>query len=641
MDNEEKKILVFINTTDHEGHGADFRYALKIALDTMPFGIFDDMQKTPENIFSATVWGILMSNAVLLDQGSRSNGISFDSLIQYGICCALEKKCILVAIKNYAPIIASGIRDPVVEGIIEFDCYLDFATQFKLKFLEWFNRANSVRGVQPNRLAVHSFAVIGVDRWKSPDLYEIVTDFCAEKGWKPRVYMDLGSLSKLENLAKAAGKRSFCMFCVNNDSSEEVFVGIGIAIGMGRPFLIIKPKSVKLPVSLNGYRGIIEYESYSQLRVYLEAYTEIFLSDDVLKWEGASYNDLLSRIEKHIDRLNPKTLNDFEDILLTINSVLDHLSAKPLALLGEIYREKNRKISPDDIQLLQKAKEYYEKALGIQKDYQLYQNAVSAIDKHIQLIELIKEKKYRSIPVLINLIGGDIKGEHYLQVREYLLSVVNKLVEEKDYVHAISLLAAMQIHDKSDQIQSLVKRVLDSAPQDIIKALQDSQEYVVELGKEKTRIMSQIQEKEKQLNKFVKELNSSKNQVVETKANLEQVQKQYNVLDAKIKDITTQLSVLNENKDKLETEIESFGELGGRGVIVDFGDGWAIYRALHHVPYVIRDGERLPARKGLVLLSGDVVYDENDHGLEEFLSKDAIIIRPGDDLYYQLLNRSA
>lgn len=132
MDAEEKKILVFINSMDHQGHGADFRSALRTALRPIPFGIFDDLKKTPENIFSATVHGILMSTAVILDKGGGLDGTTpADALIQYGICYALGKKCVLVSVRDALPIEALQSNDSLVEGVVRFDCYLDFATQFE------------------------------------------------------------------------------------------------------------------------------------------------------------------------------------------------------------------------------------------------------------------------------------------------------------------------------------------------------------------------------------------------------------------------------------------------------------------------------------------------------------------------------
>jgi predicted RNase H-like nuclease (RuvC/YqgF family) len=225
------------------------------------------------------------------------------------------------------------------------------------------------------------------------------------------------------------------------------------------------------------------------------------------------------------------------------------------------------------------------------------------------------------------------------------MGVVNKLVEGKDYVHAISLLAAMQIHDKSEDLQALVQKVINSAPLEIIKALQDSQKQIVELEGEKTHLASQIKEKDTQIDKITKELESSKSQLessksqlAATKENLERIQKERDELSIKLKGFSAQLSEVHKTIDKLETEIESVKELGGRGVVVNFGYGWAIYGALKSEPYIIRDGERLPARKGLVLKNGDVIYDADGHQIEEYLPSNSIVIRPNQESYQDVIN---
>jgi len=645
MTNPKKRLLVFVSD-HHKGHEADFRSALGRALDKIPYSIFEDISKTPESVFSMMVGGILFSDAVLLDGALFTSKVSPDMLIQYGVCFALEKKCMFVSIKNNSRETFSEFKSKFIEGHVEFDYYLDLATQFNSKLLEWFDSPKPICRVKPNKLAVHSFITFGIDQRNNPDLYETVSNIRVEKEWMPRIVTNIGHISKLESLAKAVSQRSFCLFCLNKDNTEEIFLGIGLAIGMGRPFLIIKHKDIELPTSLHGYHGIIEYDNFSQLRGELNKYTEKFLSDEVFNWEGATYNDLLSRLERQIGNISPTKLDEFEAVLLTVNSALGDITAKPFALLGEIYREKNRKISPDNIELLVKAKEYYEKALNIQKNYQLYQNAVTAIDKHIQLTELINEKKYRSIPSLINLIGGDIKSDHYIQVKEYLLGVVKKLVEEKNFVHSISLLAAMQIHDKSEEIQKLIHQVLESAPLETIKALQDSQKYVVELENEKTQLISQIKEKDAQLDKIAKELTVSKEQLETSKSqlagineNLERVQKERDVLSSRLKNISAQLDVDQRTMNEFETKIESAKTIG-RQVVVNFGHpyGWAIYRAIDSEPYVVRAGERLSAKKGLVLEWGDKIYDEDGIQILELLSHDAVVFNPDDDYYADVRN---
>lgn len=633
MSKSKKRLLVFADNKYHDGHEADFRHALTRALDKISYLVFEEIPKTPEGVFSAMISGILFSDAVLVDGTPYANVISPNSLIQYGICYALDKKCMFVAIKNNSREVLFEIKCKIVDGYVEFDYYLDFLTQFKNNFLEWVDTQKNDSRVKSNTLAVHSFIAFGIERWKTPDLFEIVSNFSLEKGWTPRVVSNIGSLSKLESLAKAVSQRSFCVFCLDKNDSEEIFLGIGLAIGMGRPFLIVKHKSVELPISLRGYRGIIEFDSYFQLKDELSKYEGKFLSDEVFEWEGTTYNDLLSKFEKQIGSIPSNKFNEFESVLLTVNSVLGDTAAKPYALLGELYREKNRKIAPDNVELLIMAKEYYEKALNVQKDYQLYQNAVAAIDKHIQLIELIKEKKYRSIPSLVNLIGGEIKADHYSQVKVYLLDVVSKLVGEKNYAHAISLLAAMQVHDKSEQIQKLIQQILNLAPLEIITALQDSQKLIAELESDKMQMVDRVKEKDLQLDKMTKEINFSSEQLLIEKENLEHVKIERDKLSSELKGISDQLSMFHDVMTNLESEIELAKNMTGRGVIVNFGKGWGIYRAIDGEPYVIRDRDKLLAQKGLELYSGDIVYDGDDVQIVEYLPNGAIVVRPDNDHY--------
>jgi hypothetical protein len=274
MSNKQKKLLVFVDTNDNIGHEADFRSALRKALDKIPYSIFEDLPKEPESIFSVTMERIINSDVILLDAAHYLGKIPSHFLIQYGICYALEKKCLFIFIKNDSLKIDQETRPTVVEGYLEYDYYLDLATQFKVRFLEWFDSHKPVCKEKPNKIPVHSFVVFGVDRWKNPDLYDVISNFSSGTDWTAKFVSDLGSLSKLESLANAVGQRSFCVFCLNSDDNEKIHLGVGLAIGMGRPFLIIKPKNIDLPKSLSGYHGILEYETYSQLKDQLSRYTK-------------------------------------------------------------------------------------------------------------------------------------------------------------------------------------------------------------------------------------------------------------------------------------------------------------------------------------------------------------------------------
>lgn len=214
-----------------------------------------------------------------------------------------------------------------------------------------------------------------------------------------------------------------------------------------------------------------------------------------------------------------------------------------------------------------------------------------------------------------------------------MLGVVDKLVEEKNYAHAISLLAAMQVHDKSEQIQKLIYQVLNLAPFEIIKALQDSQELIVELEGDKARIVDEVREKDLKLDKITREITISSGQLLEEQEKFEQIKKERDELNSKLNNISSQLSSIYEVVSKLGSEIKSAKVAAGLGVIINFGYGWAIYKALDSKPYIVREGRRHMVEKGFPLISGDRVYDEDDVCVFEYLPRNAIVLKPNDALY--------
>jgi hypothetical protein len=204
MTKPKKRLLIFVTDHAKEGHKADFRSALERALEKIPYSIFEDISKTPESTFSVMVGGILFSDAVLLDGALLANKVSPDTLIQYGVCYALEKKCLLIFIKNNSMEAFSKFESKFIESHAEFDYYLDFATQFKSKLLEWFDGPKPICRIKPNKLAVHSFITFGIDQRNNLDLYETVSNIRTEKQWMPRIVSNLGHISKLDSLAKKA-----------------------------------------------------------------------------------------------------------------------------------------------------------------------------------------------------------------------------------------------------------------------------------------------------------------------------------------------------------------------------------------------------------------------------------------------------
>src|SRR5262249_14642852 len=100
MISNQKRMLVFVGDHNCEGHKEDFRSSLKRALDKITYSVFEDISKAPESIFSMMVGGILFNDVVLFDATLFAKKIPPDMLIEYGVCLALEKRAMFVAIRN-------------------------------------------------------------------------------------------------------------------------------------------------------------------------------------------------------------------------------------------------------------------------------------------------------------------------------------------------------------------------------------------------------------------------------------------------------------------------------------------------------------------------------------------------------------
>jgi len=642
-----RNILIFINQDDVDGHSADIRFALHKALHKIDHAVFQDLPKKPENTFDAVIDEILISKAVLLDGIAISQKIPPDLLVQYGICYPLNKRCFFLIVDNNSCMVRLEANSRVIEGIVHFEYYLDLEVELKIKITKWLEDSSKTYKDESTKKPVHAFEVFGVDQHKNPDLFEEINNFPAGTDWKPRFHSDLGSFSALQELSRSIGARSFNIFCLEEENEENIFIGIGIAIGMGRPFLIIKRKDVKLPLSLIGYNGILEYDSFTQLRYNLKQYTQDFLSDKVLEWKGSTYYSILARLEMQINQYDANELERAENIINTVNSALGTTLARSYALLGDIYREKNRKISPNDASLLLKAKEFYEQALRIQKDYKRCEDALTVIDRHIELIDLLTNHQYKSFPRLLTLIGENLTSKNYSYIREYLISEVNKLIQNKEYVNAIALLAAMQVHDKSEEIQKLIDQTLKVAPGDLpIEAIQDLQKYVIELENEKSRLSDEIRIKENRIGELSSQLDEAKLSAMKSKEKILETEKERDELKTKLESLYAQFLSVQQTKEKLEklvtddvlrNKIETARKLSGRGVVVNFGGlGWAVYKTFDGTPHVIRDEKTLSVYEGFVLIDGDKIDDDIGKG-ETYLSPDTLVIDPHSELYQRII----
>lgn len=638
-----RDILVFINQSDPDGHSDDIQSAVHNALAGTKHAFFHQLQKRPDHIFDAIIDEILVSKAILLDGTPFPQKINPDFLIQYGICYPLNKKSFIFTVEKNSCKVNVDKKPSIIEGILHFEYYLDLATQLKIRITQWLQESKTSYKDETTKKPVHAFEVFGVDQNKNPELYEEIKNFPSDTDWKPRFHSSLGSFSILQDLARSIGTRSFNIFCLNSENDEKMYVGIGIAIGMGRPFLVIKSKDATLPRSLTGYNGVLEYESFPELRQLLKQHAQDFLSEGVLQWQGSTYYSILSRLETQIDSYNASDLEKIEHIINAVNSALGATLAKSFAILGDLYREKNRKIAPDDTTLLLKAKEFYEQALRIQREYKRCEDALTVIDRHIEIINLITHHEYRSFPRLLTLIGEDITSKNYLYIKEYLLREVESLIEQNEYANALALLAAMRLHEKSPEIQALIDRTLKMAPTSLpVEALQESHKFIVELENEQLKLAQEIDGKEIRIEELSSQLNEARNTIKDSKEKEQKIQQEYEKLRDSLESIYAQFLSVQHTKDKLEkivtsdalrNKIETARELRGRAVVVNFGEtGWGLYKALDGKPYVKRNDDVFAAYEGLVLVDGDYVRDENGNG-ENYLASNSLVITPDDENY--------
>ena len=267
----EQLLVVSVNDDCEKGHGKDIRVSLNRALTDIPYSIFQDRPKKPEHVFSATVEEILLCDGVLLDALSSSTHTP-DILIQFGISYALGKKNLFLSVKHNSQSLSPITSKIINNYVISFDYYLDLTTTLKPKAYKWLRENTKPQKIERNEVPVHSFSVFGVNQETSPDLHQTISDFSGSTDWKARFYRELGFTSPLKDLSTAIGMRSFCIFCLDENSNENLYLGIGIAIGMGVPFLILKPNNVIIQKSLGGYDGIIEFSNKSQLKNNLKKY---------------------------------------------------------------------------------------------------------------------------------------------------------------------------------------------------------------------------------------------------------------------------------------------------------------------------------------------------------------------------------
>ena len=336
-----------------------------------------------------------------------------------------------------------------------------------------------------------------------------------------------------------------------------------------------------MPKMLSDYAGVVTYTSNTDLAAKLTHYTEIFFSSEKFRtWEGFTYFYLLSKIEKRLNETNSKSdIKEIEKVVLAIANVGREPIVLAYILLGDVYRRKAQILDPLNTKFLGRAIYWYKQAIRSQPNNQRCKDGINSTKKLIQLIDLIRHKNYDSIPELIYIIGNDINLEQYEYLRSFLLGEVKKLLKNNEFLLAIALLAAMQKHDKSEELSKLWASM---NPKNFIESIQLYQENEIKMKAELRGAL----EKNKQI--------------------FDQLSNAYEEIDQ-----------ANQFKTKLNSAMDPYG----REIFVNFGVGWAAYRPMEGLPYVKRNNEKINATEGMPILRGDWVYDGYDNYIFSYISE--------------------
>lgn len=633
---------LFVSINDFSGHEQDMRWAIKKALGTtVPYRIFQDQAKRFEQRYFVTIESLLFSAGAILDvspspqQGATINP---EILIQLGICFAMGKQFWLPCVVN--PNLDQDQLFKWLQGYYNlYPSYGQLADNFKVELspTELQGQRRSERKAAYNHRKSRSFSVFGANA----DTQCFMNSFVANTDWKYLFNRRLNSKQILQSLVEEVGDRAFCIFNLGADQETELYiethVALGISIGLGVPFLILQPSGYALPSILSGYDGVIKYRQFTELESELRKYAVDFLTPDIFTWPGSTYSQLVSRAEEQLELVeDEKELDKVEEFLTAITTSTDNLPQSAYAALGDLYREKFYKFSDHEIELLKRAKDYYEEAPRLAR----CQDGATVVNKQIELIELLQEKKFRSIYQLIRLLGEEITSENYAALKNFLLREVGKLVQKEEHLHAINLLSTMQLHDESAEINEMIEKILEKRPNIYREAFQDAQNYIKEIEAQeanltqklselktisKTKILhlsQQAKQSEAEVAKLSEQIAQTKEEKHTLSVRLESAMHQNQQLATNLAQYETQLDSVRSEHEKLmltneqlttrggvlRDQFEAERQFSGRTVLVNFGIGWALYTTLGGEPNVKRDGHRITPNEGFEITDGDIIF---------------------------------
>ena len=364
---------LFVSINTRSVHELDMRKALEKALGQL--SIYQDAKKEPDQIFNVTLRAIVLCKGVLLDASPTISGeasrLDPDILIQFGTSFALGKEVQMVLVSQ---IERKPLPSPLIEGYLTcYSSYGALAEHLKVRTAEWdkqsWNRAK--RQVKRELQNLRHFSVFGST---SDDTREAIEEFARGTLWRPKFDRQADSRTELQSLVREIGGRAFCVFCMEQDMDEdseyEVFVALGLAIGLGVPFLVVQRRGYHIPETLKGYRAIVEYEQYAKLKQQLASYIQVFLNPGIVQWSESTFRYLSSWGDRLISSAQTEEDLDqaerlFEALTASITASKSNPVPEPYAGLGDALLARYYSFEPRNIDLLVRAKEKYEHALSL------------------------------------------------------------------------------------------------------------------------------------------------------------------------------------------------------------------------------------------------------------------------------------
>ena len=182
------------------------------------------------------------------------------------------------------------------------------------------------------------------------------------------------------------------------------------------------------------------------------------------------------------------------------------------------------------------------------------------VERQIEVLKLLEKREFESIPRLIRLIGEDLPSEQYAQMRAFLLDVVRNLREGENYLDALALLSAMQVHDKSEEIDNLIHEMYESSPGSFRDAFLGAQEYIADLEDRERTLTEKLREIQLEANTMKQDLGKAAQNVVMAEAQFKSLQQENSALVETIAELKDSNQALLIDKKTLEAQLRNLGK---------------------------------------------------------------------------------